>query len=239
MIDIKPKSALEQPIFMLTKATSCPYLVGKVEKRIATDISNNKNIYEELSINGFRRVENWMYRPVCDNCSACKSYRVDIEKFQITKSLKRVSRNFKNFSYKLAKNISNKEHFELFKKYQLNRHSGGSMANMDEDEFTLMIETSPIRTSLMEFRDKFKNLVGVVLIDIDEKNLSAVYSFFDPKFNKFGLGNYMILQCLSYGKVKKYKYLYLGYYIEELTSMSYKSRFKPGQILNNNEWENF
>jgi len=239
MIDIKQKSALEQPIYMLTKATSCPYLSGKIEKRIATDISNNKNIYEELSINGFRRVENWMYRPVCDNCSACKSYRVDIEKFQITKSLKRVSRNFKNFTYKLAKNISNKEHFELFKKYQLNRHSGGSMSNMDEDEFTLMIETSPIRTSLMEFRDKFKNLVGVVLIDIDEKNLSAVYSFFDPKFNKFGLGNYMILQCLSYGKVKKYKYLYLGYYIEELTSMSYKSRFKPGQILNNNEWENF
>jgi arginyl-tRNA--protein-N-Asp/Glu arginylyltransferase len=113
------------------------------------------------------------------------------------------------------------------------------MSDMDEDEFISMIETSPIRTSLMEFRDKFKNLVGVVLIDIDEKNLSAVYSFFDPKFNKFGLGNYMILQCLSYGKVKKYKYLYLGYYIEELTSMSYKSRFKPGQILNNNEWENF
>ena len=239
MIDIKPKSALEQPIFMLTKVAACPYLNGKLEKRIATDIAYNKNIYEELTINGFRRVENWMYRPVCDNCSACKSYRVDIEKFQITKSLKRVSRNFKNFSYKLAKNISNKEHFELFKKYQLNRHSGGSMSNMDEDEFTLMIETSPIRTSLMEFRDKFKNLVGVVLIDIDEKNLSAVYSFFDPKFNKFGLGNYMILQCLSYGKVKKYKYLYLGYYIEELTSMSYKSRFKPGQILNNNEWENF
>ena len=63
MIDIKPKSVLEQPIYMLTKATSCPYLTGKVEKRIATDISNNKSIYEELSINGFRRVENWMYRP--------------------------------------------------------------------------------------------------------------------------------------------------------------------------------
>ena len=69
MIDIKPKNVLEQPIFMLTKATTCPYLTGKVEKRIATDISENKNIYEELSINGFRRVENWMYRPVCDNCS--------------------------------------------------------------------------------------------------------------------------------------------------------------------------
>ena len=49
MIDIKPKSALEQPIFMLTKASLCPYLTGKVEKRIATDISYNKKIYEEFT----------------------------------------------------------------------------------------------------------------------------------------------------------------------------------------------
>ena len=113
MIDIKPKSVLEQPIYMLTKANSCPYLVGKIEKRIATDISENKNIYEELSLNGFRRVENWMYRPVCDNCSACKSFRVDIEKFKLTKSLKRVFKNFENFSHKLAKNKSTKENFVI------------------------------------------------------------------------------------------------------------------------------
>ena len=239
MIDIKPKSVLEQPIYMLTKAASCPYLLGKVEKRIATDISNNKNIYEELSLNGFRRVENWMYRPVCDNCSACKSYRVDIQKFKITKSLKRVSKKFRDLNYELVKNKSTKEHFELFKKYQLKRHTGGSMSDMNEDEFTSMIETSPINTALLEFRNKSRNLVGAVLLDIEEKNLSAVYSYFDPKFNKFGLGNYMILQCFSYGKIKKYKYLYLGYYIKELSSMSYKSRFRPGQILNNNEWQNF
>ena len=239
MIDVKPQSALEQPIYMLTKATACPYLDGKVEKRIATDISTNKKIYEELSINGFRRVENWMYRPVCDNCSACKSYRVDIGKFKITKSLKRILKNFENFSYSLEKNISTKENFELFKKYQLVRHAGGSMSDMDEDEFASMIETSPINTSLLEFRDEYKSLIGTILLDINEKNLSAVYSFFDPKFNKLGLGNYMIIQCLLFGQSNRYKYLYLGYYIEELSSMSYKSRFKPGQIFNNNEWINF
>ena len=239
MIDVKPQSALEQPIYMLTKATACPYLDGKVEKRIATDISTNKKIYEELSINGFRRVENWMYRPVCDNCSACKSYRVDIGKFKITKSLKRILKNFENFSYSLEKNISTKENFELFKRYQSVRHAGGSMSDMDEDEFASMIETSPINTSLLEFRDEYKSLIGTILLDINEKNLSAVYSFFDPKFNKLGLGNYMIIQCLLFGQSNRYKYLYLGYYIEELSSMSYKSRFKPGQIFNNNEWINF
>ena len=238
MIDVKPKNALEQPIYMLTKATACPYISGNIEKRIATDITYNNTIYEELSINGFRRVENWMYRPVCDNCSACKSYRVNLENFKLTKSLKRVLKKFENFSFKLINNRSTQEHFELFKKYQLDRHAGGSMSDMDENEFKSMIETSPIKTSLMEFRDKYNSLVGVVILDIDKNNLSAVYSFFNPKFNKFGLGNYMVIKCLLFGKDNQYDYLYLGYYIEEISSMSYKSRFKPGQIFNNNEWKN-
>ena len=237
MIDVKPKSVLEQPIYMLTKATACPYLKGRVEKRIATDITYNNKVYNELALNGFRRVENWMYRPVCDNCSACKSYRVDIKNFELTKSLKRINKNLGAITFKIIKNTATTEHFDLFQKYQFERHSGGSMSDMDENEFISMIETSPIKTKLMEFRDPYKNLMGVILLDIDDVNLSAVYSFFDPKLSKLGIGNYMISQCLIFGKKNKYKHLYLGYYIGELSSMSYKSRFKPGQILDGGEWQ--
>ena len=237
MIDIKPKSVLEQPIYMLTKATPCPYLEGKVEKRIATDITHNVDVHDELALNGFRRVENWMYRPVCDNCSACKSYRVDIKNFELTKSLKRINKNLGAITFKIIKNIATTEHFDLFKKYQFERHSGGSMSDMDENEFISMIETSPIKTKLMEFRDTSKNLMGVILLDVDDVNLSAVYSFFDPKLSKLGIGNYMISQCLIFGKKNKYKHLYLGYYIGEISSMSYKSRFKPGQILDGGDWQ--
>ena len=237
MIDIKPKSILEQPIYMLTKATPCPYLGGRVEKRIATDITYNKDIHDELALNGFRRVENWMYRPVCDNCSACKSYRVIIDKFKLTKSLKRVNKNLNEVNYKIIENKATSEHYDLFKIYQLERHSGGSMANMDEDDFTSMIETSPIETKLMEFRDPFNILIGVILLDISNNTLSAVYSFFEPNYKQTGLGNFMISQCLMYGKKNNYKYLYLGYYISQINSMAYKIRFKPGQILDNNEWE--
>ena len=238
MIDIKPKSILEQPIYMLTKATPCPYLDGKVEKRIATDITYNKDIHNELALNGFRRVENWMYRPVCDNCSACKSYRVIIDKFELTKSLKRINKKLSEVSYKLVENKATHEHYDLFKKYQLKRHSGGSMADMDEDDFISMIETSPIQTLLMEFRDKLNKLIGVILLDVNNNTLSAVYSFFEPNLKKIGIGNFMISQCLIYGKKNKYKYLYLGYYISQISSMAYKIRFRPGQILDNNEWEN-
>ena len=115
MIDIKPKSVLEQPIYMLTKAMPCPYLKGRVEKRIATDIAYNNKVYNELTSNGFRRVENWMYKPVCDDCSACKSYRVDINNFNLTKSLKRVNKNLRGINYKIIENTATTEHFNLFK----------------------------------------------------------------------------------------------------------------------------
>ena len=89
----------------------------------------------------------------------------------------------------------------------------------------------------MEFRNGYKDLIGVILLDLDKINLSAVYSFFEPTLSKFGIGNFMISQCLIFGKKNKYKHLYLGYYIKEISSMSYKNRFKPGQILNGSEWQ--
>ena len=37
-----------------------------------------------------------------------------------------------------------------------------------------IIETSSIKTFLMEFRDKYNKLVGVILLDVNSTTLSAV-----------------------------------------------------------------
>ena len=237
MSGIKTKNILEQSIYMLTKAAPCPYIEGRVEKRIATDISFNNSIFDELSLNGFRRVENWMYRPVCDHCNACVSYRVIIDQFSLTKSLRRIKNKFKDLTLTIANNIVTEEHYKLFKKYQNIRHKNGSMSKMSEDEFISMVEISSVDTYLMEFHDIDKKLVGVMLIDVQKNAISAVYSFFEPEYIKHGLGNFMIIKSLLYGKEKSFKYLYLGYYIREVSSMAYKIRFKPGQILKNSKWE--
>ena len=72
-----------------------------------------------------------------------------------------------------------------------------------------------------------------------DKNLSSepVSIESKPSLDKLGLGNYMIIQSILFGQQRNYEYLYLGYYIKEITSMSYKKRFKPGQILENNQWQ--
>ena len=62
-------------------------------------------LFDELSTSGFRRIENWMYRPSCNHCTECKSYRVDARNFSLTKSLKRIKKNNSEVSTLLKNNL--------------------------------------------------------------------------------------------------------------------------------------
>ena len=79
--------------FKRSISMNCSYLKNKIEKRlyINLDNSNNSNyLVSDLTKNGFRRSFDHMYVPICDNCSACISTRIDINKFKLSKSNKRV-----------------------------------------------------------------------------------------------------------------------------------------------------
>ena len=45
--------------------------------------------------------------------------------------------------------------------------------------YTAMINSSPIETRLLEYR-YMGDVIGVMMIDLQDDGLSAVYSFFDP-----------------------------------------------------------
>ena len=236
MAKFEKLNLLNYPIFFMTKETTCPYLKNKSEKRLVTDLNNNPFLFDELSISGFRRIENWMYRPSCQNCSECKSYRINIKKFLLTKSLKRIRKNNTEVKVLLKKNIKTKKYYNLFSSYQNNRHTGSSMSFMTFEDFKSMIETSPINTQLYEFRNNKNKLIGLMLFDYQKDGLSAVYSFYDIELKKNGLGNYMILELIELGKKLNLKYIYLGYYIKNAERMNYKLKFKEGELFSDGKW---
>jgi hypothetical protein len=43
---IEKKNILDDSIYLITKTAPCPYITGRFEKRIVTDISYNSSIYE-------------------------------------------------------------------------------------------------------------------------------------------------------------------------------------------------
>ncbi len=221
----------------LSMRSECPYIDGRTEQRVAVDISENPALHDELARAGFRRVENWVYKPVCPGCNACLPWRVDSHAFKPGRNLKRIARTNMDLTREITSIRPNREQYALFQSYIRQRHSDGQMANMGRDDFISMVENSPIETFIANYRDADGRLVGCVLTDVQEDGLSAVYSFFDPAQEARSLGTYMILDLLDYSRKSGLRWLYLGYYVAGSQKMMYKARFRPAEVFTGGSWQ--
>src|SRR5690606_29147955 len=78
--------------FFLTAPAPCPYLPGKMERKVFTHLVGEKaqGINDLLTQGGFRRSQNIAYRPACENCRACVSVRIIVNEFEPSRNLRRV-----------------------------------------------------------------------------------------------------------------------------------------------------
>ena len=116
------------------------------------------------------------------------------------------------------------------------------MAEMDESDFADMVEQTPVRTYVIEYREPSVDgrpgkLVGACLSDQQSDGLSMIYSFFDvgPEARK-GLGTYIILDHIVRAARAGLPYVYLGYWVEGSTRMAYKTSFRPLERLGRDGW---
>ena len=240
-MDQRNKISFDVPIeFKITRPVECPYLDAHMEQRLAADIGPQPEAHDTLARAGFRRVENWVYKPVCNNCNACIPVRILSGNLaeggiEISRNQRRVINRNRDLDRAVLKNFSTEEHYDLFNKYLTNRHDDGQMADMDFTSYTSMISSSPIDTRLLEYR-YMGEVIGVMMIDLQDDGLSAVYSFFDPDASERSLGTYMVLDCAALAYEMSLPYVYLGYYVKDSRKMNYKSRFAPAEHLINGEW---
>jgi arginine-tRNA-protein transferase len=113
---------------------------------------------------------------------------------------------------------------------------------MDENDFADMVEQTPVRTFVIEYREPSRDgqpgrLVGACLSDQQSDGLSMIYSFFDvgPDARK-GLGTYIILDHIVRAARASLPYVYLGYWVEGSTRMAYKTGFQPLERLGRDGW---
>jgi len=221
---------------------SCPYLPGKTEKRVITTLAGPEaEVYHNrLTLAGYRRSHNIIYVPSCPECNACITVRVNAFAFQASKSQRRVIKNNQDLVANETVPIASEEQFSLFNRYQRGRHQDGDMASMNRDDYRALIEETPVRTSVIEFREPAENtLVAACLLDRVENGLSAVYSFFDPVLKSRGLGNYMVLWAIDYAKKQDLNYLYLGFWIKDCQKMDYKQKYQPLEQRTATGWQRF
>ena len=237
-MDLDTRLHRKLPLTMrLSMESNCPYIKGQTEQRIAVDISNDPQCHDGLAAAGFRRVENWVYRPACPQCNACLPWRVDAENFQPSRNMSRIIRKNRDLTRHIASPNPSDDHYRLFKTYVTSRHDDGQMAQMDQLEFTSMISNSPIETVLISYNDAENNLVGAILSDLQSDGLSAVYSFFEPGLKTRSLGTFMVLDLMGIAKKSGLNWLYLGYFVEGSQKMEYKARFGPAEIFKDGQWQ--
>jgi arginine-tRNA-protein transferase len=224
--------------FYTTAPLPCPYLPGRTERKIVTELSGTEAeaLHERLSRAGFRRSHNIAYAPVCPGCQACVPIRVVSEEFMPDRTQRRILRANADLTVSEMPARATAEQFTLFQRYQKNRHADGDMAAMGYYDYRAMIEDTPISTGILEFRDARDRLLGACLTDWLADGLSAVYSFFDTDEDKRSLGTFAVLWLIGRARSLGLPYVYLGYWVPESRKMAYKARVKPSEILMSGAW---
>ena len=204
------------------------------------DSANTLN--DVLSHQGFRRSQNVVYRPACADCALCLSARIRVADFKPSKSQRRISRKNEHLVREGSTPWATEDQYDLFKRYLASRHQNGGMADMDIFEFAAMVEETPVRSRVVEYRtlgteeDPAPDLSAVCLTDVLSDGLSMVYSFFDPSLSHLSLGTYLILDHIEMAKAAGLPYVYLGYWVPGSPKMDYKARFGPLETYRGGEW---
>lgn len=233
------------PRFFVTAPSPCPYLAGKSERKVFTELrgENADELNEALGRIGFRRSQTVAYRPSCLDCQACVSVRVVASEFQPSATQKRLLKRHGDLVATECRPWATAEQYDLLQRYLAARHPGGGMTQMEEGDFADMVEHSPVSSYVVEYREagvgsQPGRLVGACLTDFQGDGLSMIYSFYDPEAEaRSGLGTYIILDHIRRAAERELPYVYLGYWVAGSDRMQYKVRFRPLERLTGGGWE--
>ena len=236
------------PRFFVTTPSPCPYLAGKTERKVFTELAgpHAAELNDALGRIGFRRSQNVAYRPSCLDCSACISVRVVAGEFQPSATQRRILKRNADLEVTACKPWATEEQYELLRRYLRARHPDGGMVEMDEHDFSDMVEQSPVKTYIVEYREPAVDgvpgrLVGACLTDQQADGLSMIYSFFEPDDaaprRASAPTSSSIISSAPAGRACPTSISAIG--SRRPKRMAYKSRFRPLERLGPGGWRRF
>jgi arginine-tRNA-protein transferase len=243
---IIPQDFVRKMKFYLTSPQPCPYLPGMMERKVFANLAvdNAVGLNDSLTRSGFRRSQTIAYRPACKTCTACRSVRIDVAAFEWSRRWRRVLARNDMLDREPCHPRASREQFRLLKRYLHDRHPGGGMTEMEIRDYAGMVDASPVRTVVFEYRNRGgggqlrndQHLQAAALTDVLRDGLSMVYSFYRPELARRSVGAYMVLDHIRLAAELGLPYVYLGYWVKGSEKMGYKADFAPLEVFDGEGW---
>ena len=208
----------------------CAYIPGhsqSIHYKIIQDCT--KHECESLILRGWRRFGSMYFRPICQDCRACESIKIDVDRYVYSKSERRVMRKAAHLHTIIRHPTLTREHLELFDNYHRYKHHTRSWdaPKVDPKNYyaSFVHGHGDFGYEVLYFDQE--RLIAVDLIDVLEEGISSVYCYYDPEYASLSLGRYTLLQQIEFARRLGLKWIYLGYYVESCPSLAYKAEYKP------------
>jgi arginyl-tRNA--protein-N-Asp/Glu arginylyltransferase len=197
--------------------------------------------YLDRLLGNWRRFGHTLFRPVCADCRACRSLRVEVAHFRPDRSQRRCRRaNAGEVTLTIGTPSVTRAKLALYDRYHAHQaHAKGWPQHPAKDAASyaesFVHQPFPVEEWCYHLGGR---LVGVGYVDplpgrggrAADAGLSAIYFYYEPGERERGLGTWNVLCLIDEARRRGLPYLYLGYYVEGCLSLSYKARFAPNQI---------
>lgn len=226
--------------FFLTVPHPCSYLPGREATTLFLDPQEppTPDVYDALTLLGFRRSGGNLYRPHCESCNACISVRIPVEDFTPSRTQRKLMNRNRDLTLRLRPTEFDEQHYALYARYIRMRHADGDMFPPSREQYRMFLTQAHPFAKLLEFR-LGDQLVAVAATDLLGHGLSAIYTFFDPDpiFERRSLGAFAILSQVELARKRNLPHVYLGYWIRACQKMRYKHDYQPLEYLNGGRWQ--
>ncbi len=232
----------DPPVLLVHDGTSeCPYLPNRIA-RTPMEYPIRHLLPDEVDRRlsaGYRRQGVLLYHVACDTCSACEPIRLSPATFQPNKTQRRVfRRGAALFRVEVGPPEYSDERLALYNRHKFERGLARTDLPMTPDGYrSFLVERSCDAFEIRYFYEG--KLVGIAVTDRGRTSLSAVYTFYDPSFERLSLGVFSVLTQVELCRQWGLSFMYLGLYIEGSEHMRYKGTYLPHERLIGGQWRTF
>jgi len=212
----------------------CSYIPGRNTRMNYKYVHRaNSEFVTAVIHRGWRRFGKYFFHPICEGCNECKSIRIDVKNFKLSKSQKKSIKRNKDTKIIVQKPTLTQSHLALYNKYHYQKYQkdGWSHKRISQREYYENFVDGAFEFGKEVLYVQNGNLIGVDLIDILDDGISSIYFYYDLDYSRLSLGVYSLIYQIELAKKLDLDWIYLGYWVDGCKAFAYKESFKPQEKL--------